>query len=52
MDQTISGSFENPELGDLNVVGTLFGAVINVFKLAAGNKCKPVYTGSVAHPQK
>jgi hypothetical protein len=52
MDQTVSGSFADPELGDLNVVGTLFGAVINVFKLAAGNQCKPVYTGSVAHPAK
>lgn len=52
MSQSVSGSFAEPELGDLNVVGTLFGAVINVFKLAAGNQCKPVYSGIVEHPAK
>jgi len=52
MDQTITGSFSDPEFGKLNVVGTLFGAVINVFKVVAGNQCEPVYTGIVGHPPK
>ena len=52
MDQSVSGTFAEPEFGKLNVVGTLFGAVINVFKVAAGNQCKPIYTGSVQHPVK
>ena len=52
MDQTISGSFSDPELGELNVVGTLFGAVINIFKVAASNECTPVYEGLVVHPPK
>jgi len=52
MDQTVSGTFAEPEFGKLNVVGTLFGAVVNVFKVAAGNQCKPIYTGLVQHPVK
>jgi len=50
IDQTINGSFTDPEMGKINVVGTLLGAVINVFKSIAGNNCMPFYTGSIEHP--
>jgi len=52
MSQSVYGSFKDPQLGDINVVGTLFGAVINVFKLVAGNRCEPFYNGTVEHPKK
>ena len=43
--QEISGSFTNPDVSDLKVVGTLLAPVRNLF---SGKKCKkPFYEGSV-----
>jgi hypothetical protein len=52
MDQTIQGTFKNPEFGEINVAGTLFGAVINVFKMGSNKNCEPFYEGVVEHPKK
>ena len=51
MDQTVQGTFNEPEFGELNVVGTLFGAVINVFKIGSNKNCEPFYVGVVEHPE-
>jgi uncharacterized protein involved in outer membrane biogenesis len=50
--QSISGDFKNIQTGELNVVGTLLGSVINVLKIVTGDQCKPFYTGSINHPKK
>ena len=52
ISQSISGEFNNIQMGEINVVGTLLGAVINVFKIVTGDNCEPFYTGTISHPEK
>jgi len=52
ISQSVSGDFDDLQWGQMNVMGTLMGAVINVFKLVVGDNCQPFYTGSVPYPQK
>lgn len=50
LEQEINGALSNPEFGEINVIGTLLGSVINVLKIASFSKCEPFYRGSVSHP--
>ncbi len=52
MDQEVWGKYNDIQLGELNVVGTVLGAVSNALKLVAGNSCEPVYAGALQHPEK
>lgn len=51
MDQKLSGSFSNVEVGKLNIAKTIIGSVINFVSAVAGGNCTPVYTGAVKHPK-
>ena len=50
ISQTISGSFSEPQLAQVNAASTILAPVTNVLKMIAGVDCKPFYTGSLAHP--
>jgi AsmA protein len=52
ISQSVSGDFKDPQWGKVDVVGTLLGAVVNILKLVAGDRCQPFYTGSVPHPER
>jgi uncharacterized protein involved in outer membrane biogenesis len=51
ISQTISGSFSEPQLEQVNAASTIIAPVTNVLKMIAGVDCKPFYTGSLAHPK-
>ena len=51
--QKIRGSFRKPEVEKVNIVQTVAGPVLKVFRQAKkllGGKCEAFYTGSVAPP--
>lgn len=50
MKQTISGRFDNLEMGKLKVAKTLLGSVINLVTSVVGANCEIVYTGAIEHP--
>ncbi len=51
ISQTISGSFSEPQLAQVNAASTILAPVTNVLKMIAGVDCKPFYTGSLVHPK-
>jgi len=51
LSQTISGSFEEPVAGEVNVLGALLGPVTNLWNSIVGNDCGVFYDGSVKHPE-
>ncbi|MCT4622553.1 MAG: hypothetical protein N4A46_02935 [Schleiferiaceae bacterium] len=48
--QGLKGKADNPEMGRLKVIKTLFGPVTNLFRDVGFRNCEVVYAGKVAHP--
>jgi len=51
ISQTISGSFSEPQLEQVNAASTILAPVTNVLKTIVGVDCEPFYTGSLVHPK-